>query len=282
RSVPMPKSFRNQKVLITGGASGIGRQMALTMAKRGAVVVLWDINQDKLDRTVEELNGVGAHPAHGFVCDIASRKDVYEVAAQVQEKVGPVDILINNAGIVSGQSLLEIEDEKIEATFGVNTLALFWTAKAFLPGMVERNHGHIVTIASSAGLVGVSKLTDYCASKWAAVGFDESLRMELRERAPGVKTTVVCPFVIDTGMFEGVKSRFVWLLPILTEHEATEQIIAAIEENRARLIMPKLVGIVPLMRALPVQIFDKTADLLGINVSMNEFVGRSTSARHPA
>ncbi len=278
----MPKSFRNQKVLITGGASGIGRQMALTMAKRGAVVVLWDINQDKLDRTVEELNGVGAHPAHGFVCDIASRKDVYEVAAQVQEKVGPVDILINNAGIVSGQSLLEIEDEKIEATFGVNTLALFWTAKAFLPGMVERNHGHIVTIASSAGLVGVSKLTDYCASKWAAVGFDESLRMELRERAPGVKTTVVCPFFIDTGMFEGVKSRFEWLLPILTEHEATEQIIAAIEENRARLIMPKLVGIVPLMRALPVQIFDKTADLLGINVSMNEFVGRSTSARHPA
>ena len=83
----MPKSFRNQKVLITGGASGIGRQMALTMAKRGAVVVLWDINQDKLDRTVEELNGVGAHPAHGFVCDIASRKDVYEVAAHVQEKV---------------------------------------------------------------------------------------------------------------------------------------------------------------------------------------------------
>ena len=86
--------------------------------------------------------------------------------------MGLVDILINNAGIVSGQSLLEIEDEKIEATFGVNTLSLFWTAKAFLPAMVERNHGHIVTIASSAGLVGVSKLTDYCASKWAAVGFE--------------------------------------------------------------------------------------------------------------
>ena len=83
-------------------------------------------------------------------------------------------------------------------------------------------------------------------------------------------------------MFDGVKSRFEWLLPILTEHEATKQIISAIEHDRARLVMPKLVGIVPLMRALPVQIFDKTADILGINVSMNEFVGRSTTARHRA
>ncbi len=278
----MPKSFRDQVVLITGGASGIGRQMALTFAKRGAVLVLWDIQQERLDQTVEELSQIGPHQAHGFICDISNREHVYETAARVKEAVGLVDILINNAGIVSGQSLLEIEDEKIEATFGVNTLSLFWTAKAFLPAMVERNHGHIVTIASSAGLVGVSKLTDYCASKWAAVGFDESLRMELREDAPGVKTTVVCPFFIDTGMFQGVKSRFEFLLPILTEQEATARIIEAVEHDRPRLIIPKLVSIVPLMRALPIRIFDKAADILGINVSMNEFVGRSTKARHPA
>ena len=274
----MAKSFRNQVVLITGGASGIGRRMALEFAQQGAKLVLWDIHQGRLDETVAEISGVSSHQAYGFVCDISNRQAVYETAKQVEEAVGPVDILVNNAGIVSGKSILEIEDEKIEATFGVNTLALFWTAKAFLPAMIERNSGHIVTIASSAGLVGVSKLTDYCASKWAAVGFDESLRMELRSTSPGVKTTVVCPFFIDTGMFDGVKSRFERLLPILTEEEATNRIIEAVAAERPRLVMPKLVGIVPVFRALPVWFFDKTADILGINVSMNEFHGRQSRA----
>jgi len=274
----MTKSFRNQVVLITGGASGIGRRMALDLAQKGAVLVIWDIHQERLDETVEELSNVGAHRAHGFVCDISNRQEVYTTASKVKEAVGDVDILINNAGIVSGKSILEIEDEKIEATFGVNTLALFWTAKAFLPGMLKRNHGHIVTIASSAGLVGVSKLTDYCASKWAAVGFDESLRMELRSTSPGVKTTIVCPFFIDTGMFDGVKSRFARLLPILSEEEATRRIIKAVSKEQPRLIMPALVSIVPVVRALPVWFFDKTADILGINMSMDEFQGRSAQA----
>lgn len=84
--------------------------------------------------------------------------------------------------------------------------------KAFLPDMMERNHGHIVNIASSAGLVGVTGLADYCASKFAAVGFDESLRFELEYlKKDGIHTTVVCPFFINTGMFEGAKTRFVSL-----------------------------------------------------------------------
>ena len=124
-------------------------------------------------------------------------------ADEVRSAAGEVDVLVNNAGIVSGRPLLELSDERIERTFAVNTLALFWTSKAFLPAMTARGSGHIVTVASAAGLIGTARETDYAASKFAAVGFNEALRLELRRSAPGVKTTLVCPYYIDTGMFDG-------------------------------------------------------------------------------
>jgi len=117
-------------------------------------------------------------------------------------------------------------------------------------------------------------LADYAASKWAAMGFDESLRGELRQIAPGVKTTVVCPYYIDTGMFSGVKSRFPWLLPILREDDVATRVVAAIQRDRRRLMMPPLVYLVPMMRVLPVGVFDWVASFLGVNASMDEFKGR--------
>jgi all-trans-retinol dehydrogenase (NAD+) len=118
-------------------------------------------------------------------------------------------MLINNAGVVSGRALLDTPDELIERSFSVNTLAHFWTVKAFLPTMLENDHGHIVSIASMAGHVGIPKLIDYCASKFAAVGFDEALRLELEVMgAEGVHTTAICPYFIQaTGMFDTVNSR---------------------------------------------------------------------------
>lgn len=94
--------------------------------------------------------------------------------------------------------------------------------------MIERNSGHIVTIASIAGWVGVNRLADYCASKFGAVGFDESLRFEMRDRKKNIKTTCICPYYINTGMFDGVKSKFPLLLPILSEDYATTRIVNGI------------------------------------------------------
>ncbi|MGH7790271.1 MAG: SDR family NAD(P)-dependent oxidoreductase, partial [Candidatus Binatia bacterium] len=162
-------------VVITGGASGIGRLTALALARRGARLTIWDINREALDRVVAEL---GAE-ARGVLCDVGDRAQVYARAAETTAAGGPVDVLINNAGIVSGHDFLDLPDAKIQATFDINVLALFWTCKAFLPAMIERNRGHLVTIASASGLIGVARLADYSASKWAAVGFDESLRAEL-------------------------------------------------------------------------------------------------------
>jgi all-trans-retinol dehydrogenase (NAD+) len=261
-------------ILITGGASGIGRLTAKKLAALGGRITIWDINQENLDKVIAEINASGREPARGFRCDVSRREDVYRTADETRAAAGALDVLINNAGVVSGRALLDIPDEKIEATFAINTFSLFWTAKAFLPQMIERNRGHIVTIASAAAMIGVPKLTDYAASKWAAVGFDESLRGELRGIAPQVKTTVVCPYYIDTGMFHGVRSRFPWLLPILNEDHVAERVVWAIQRDRQRLMMPWLVYTVPLMRILPVGVFDWLATFLGVNASMEHFTGR--------
>lgn len=257
-------------ILITGGASGLGRRMALAAARRGGTLTLWDLSHTGLEAVAGEIERFGPR-AETAVVDVSNRSAVYQAAERLST---PVDVLVNNAGVVSGQSLLEIPDEKIERSFAVNALSLFWTTRALLPGMIDRRRGHIVTIASAGGLIGVPRLTDYCATKWAAVGFDESLRMELRKRAPSIRTTVACPFYIATGMFEGAKSRFSFLLPILDEETAAERILRAIESDKRKLLMPAMVRTIAWARLLPVSWFDAIADFMGINASMDEFVGR--------
>jgi len=268
-----------KNILITGGANGIGRRIALELARRGGNIVVWDINRKNLDHVVAEIGAVARRKPRGYLCDVSDRKDVYRVATTVNSEVGAIDILVNNAGVVSGKRFLDLADEKIETTFRVNALAPFWMTKAFLPSMIERNQGHIVNIASAAGLIGTSQLTDYCASKWAMVGFDESLRVELKQSAPRVRTTIVCPYYINTGMFDGVKSRFSFLLPILDEQKVAWRIADAIEHNRSRLWMPPIVYTVAPLRVLPVWMFDKIANLLGLNVAMEDFRGRASTVR---
>lgn len=262
-----------QNMLITGGASGIGRLMALKLAAKGGHIVIWDIDATRMNSVVDEIK-TGGHQAQGYLCDLSSKSSIAQAAAQVKREVGPIHILINNAGIVSGQPFLKCSDEQIERTMAINTMAHFWTVRAFLPEMVRDNKGHIVTIASAGGLVGVHRLADYSASKHAAVGFDESLRMEFRRTGSQVRTTVVCPFFINTGMFEGVKTRFPWLLPIMEPEDVVNRIVRAIEKDKARLVMPWFVYTTWLIRVLPIPMFDALASFFGINNAMDEFVGR--------
>jgi all-trans-retinol dehydrogenase (NAD+) len=266
--------FKDKRILITGAGSGLGRRMALEMARQGGLIIAWEIDAGALAKVLAELKLASGRDHHGFVCDVSSSEAVYRTAAEVKAAAGDPDIVINNAGVVSGKHFLACSDDEIARTMGVNTMALFWTAKAFLPAMIARNSGHVVTVASAAGLVGVARLADYCASKFAAVGFDESLRAELRQVAPAVRTTVICPYYIATGMFAGVRTRFSWLLPILGETHAARRMVQAIRERRPRLIMPRLVFALPLLRLMPVALFDWIANLLGVNASMQHFTGR--------
>ena len=269
-----------KNVVITGGASGMGRLFALKTARLGATVVIYDLDAGAMNAAVEEIKRLTGREAHGFVCDVSDREAVYRTADEVRDLVGPVDVLFNNAGVVSGRRLMEIPDEKIEAVMGVNVLALYWVTKSFLPDMLARNSGHVVTMASAAGLLGVDRQTDYAASKSAAIGFTRSLRVELKQTGhTGVKTTIVEPFFVNTGMFDGVKTRFPRILPILDQDHVTDRVISAVRRDKQDLKLPPIVNLVPGLQLLPVNVFDWIMDFLGVNDSMDEFRGRETEKR---
>ncbi len=265
--------IKDSIILITGGASGIGRQMALKMARAGGRMIIWDIDDAAMAKVAGEIRAAGGQ-ARTYHCDVSERQVVYRVAAEVLKEFGRVDILINNAGQVSGRDFLDLTDEMIESTFRLNALAYFWTIKAFIPKMIEQNSGHIVNISSAAGIVGVYRLADYNACKFANFGMDESIRFEMKRKKINIKTTIVCPYYIDTGMFKGVKTRFPLLLPILREEKVADRIIWAIRKGRKRVIMPWMVYTVWLLRLLPPFFCDFMADFFRINNSMDEFVGR--------
>lgn len=267
-------------VVITGAGSGIGLGLATEAARRGATVVLWDRDAAALDAAVAAVDAVRAGPAEaafGQLVDVTDREAVRTAAGLAIEQTGGIDIVVNNAGVVSGKYLTDLEEADVRRTFEVNTLALFWVTQSFLDHMMERDRGRVVTIASASGMIGVSKLTDYSASKWAAIGFDESLRVEMRSRGSQVATTVICPYYINTGMFTGVKSRVELLLPILEPDHVVAKTWDAVEKGKARLHLPPLVGTLPLMRTLPVRAFDAAAGALGVNRTMDEFRGRDRS-----
>lgn len=239
--VPMKKkNIAGEVVLITGAGSGIGRLMAQEFAALGTVLVLWDINQEGMKETAKLVRQNGASRVHYYLCDCSVKNEVYRVADQVKREVGDVSILVNNAGIVTGKKFMDAPDSLIEKTMEVNTMAHFWTYKAFLPAMIANNHGHLVSIASTAGLIGVSGLADYCASKFAAVGFAESVGLELLATGKdGVKTTIVCPYFISTGMFDGCQTKWPRLMPILNPEYVAKKIIHAVLTDQVHLLLPR-------------------------------------------
>lgn len=258
-------------IVITGAARGIGRLLATRFIQHGDRVAGLDIDASALSGVADDL-GEGFHP---FSVNLADPSDIATVFKSVQSELGPVDILINNAGIVAGKYLLEHSPEDIRRTFAINVESHFHTVQAVLPGMISRGSGHIVTIASAGGLAATSRLSAYSASKFAAVGFDDALRIELKKLGHPIDTTLVAPFYINTGMFDGVRTRFSWLLPILDPDRVCTRIFNAIERKKRRLIMPPFVYLVFPLRLLPVGLYDWLADFFGVTRTMDDFRGRA-------
>ncbi|XP_072219614.1 short chain dehydrogenase/reductase family 16C, member 5a [Leuresthes tenuis] len=271
------KNIAGEVVLITGAGSGIGRLMAQEFAALDTVLVLWDINQEGMKETARLAKNAGAKRVHHFLCDCSDKTEVYRVADQVKREVGDVTILVNNAGIVTGKKFIDAPDSLIEKTVEVNIMAHFWTYKAFLPAMIANNHGHLVSIASSAGLVGVNGLADYCASKFAAVGFAESVGLELLATGKdGVKTTIVCPYFINTGMFDGCQTKWPSLLPILNADYVAKKIIHAVLTDQVFLLLPKSIYfIAALKNILPMKQGILLGQYMGAFNLMDDFRGRS-------
>lgn len=269
--------LRNARVLITGAASGIGREMARTAAGRGATVIAWDIDSSGLTTLADELRARGTS-VRTDVVDVTDRESIYATASSVEDDLGGVDVLVLNAGIVDKATILDGSDEMLDRVMDVNVNALFWGAKAFVPGMVQRGRGHVVTIASITSIVPTPGMATYTVSKHAAYGFGETLRTELHSQAPGVKSTVVMPFFIATGMFEGAGTV---KLPFFTQHleptQVATAVMDAVEHDRARVILPGIGVIAQVLRALPPTLYDTVAQKVGLMSVMSGFTGRRTS-----
>ncbi|XP_076669935.1 estradiol 17-beta-dehydrogenase 11 [Andrena cerasifolii] len=269
------KSVKGEVALITGGAGGVGSMIATKLAKLGAHVVIWDVNKPGKSRLILkprrnygeffcECNLSGMEEVVGkiredggkcwsYYCDISSKDDVYRTAKAVEIEVGSVTILINNAGYVYGRTLMELPDDEIERTYRVNILSHYWLTKAFMGDMMKNNHGHIVTVASVAGLLGTYNCTDYSGTKFAAVGYHESLFTELRTHGyDGIHATLVCPQLINTDLFRGAKPR---LLPMLEPDYVAEEVVSGILVNQVNVVLPgSLRYLLPLKCFLPAKL----------------------------
>ncbi|XP_066240639.1 estradiol 17-beta-dehydrogenase 11-like [Saccopteryx leptura] len=229
------KSVAGEIVLITGAGHGLGRLTAYEFAKLKSKLVLWDINKHGIEETAAECRKLGAS-AHAFVVDCSNREEIYNSAKKVKAEIGDVSILINNAGVVYTSDLFATQDPQIEKTFEVNVLAHFWTTKAFLPAMMKNNHGHIVTVASVAGHTVVPFLIAYCSSKFAAVGFHNSLSVELAAFGlTGIKTSCLCPNFINTGFIKNPSTK---LGPTLEPEEVVRELMKGILTDRKMIFVP--------------------------------------------
>jgi len=233
------KSCRNKLVLITGAAGGLGRELALGFAKKGARLAIWDVNLQGLEETAELVKEKTEAEVCVYQVNLVKKEDIYAAANQVKSAQGPVWCLVNNAGILSGTELLDTPDRRIELLFAVNVMAHFWTTKAFLGDMIENNDGHIVGISSFAGLVANPRMVDYCSSKFAARGFMDALHTELHAMGKtGVNTTVVFPSHINTDLFKGFNVGVA-----MSPQYVASQIIGAVEDNQHSLVLPRVLGI---------------------------------------
>ncbi|XP_069599491.1 17-beta-hydroxysteroid dehydrogenase 13-like [Ranitomeya imitator] len=234
------KLVSGEIVLITGAGHGIGKITATEFAKLHSVLVLWDINKNGVEETAEQCRNLGAK-VYTYLVDCSKREDIGQAAEKVKEEVGDVNILINNAGVVFCADLLSLEDNQIQKIFEVNVLAHFWTTRAFLPSMMRKNHGHIVTIASSAGLLGVPFLVDYCSTKFAAVGYHKALTAELAAlKMSGIKTSCLCPVFVDTGFVKNPSTRFA---PVLLPEDVAKTLVDGILINKKMIYIPSFVSL---------------------------------------
>ncbi|WP_313114485.1 SDR family oxidoreductase [Aequorivita sediminis] len=263
--------LNNKTVLITGGGSGIGKIMVRLMLERKAKVIIWDISQENINNTLTEFSN--NNNLFGFKIDVSNPEEIKEAANRVKQEIGIVDVLINNAGIVVGKYFDEHTNADIAKTMEINAIGPMYVTKEFLDGMLNQNSGHICNIASSGGLISNPKMSVYASSKWAMIGWSDSLRLEMMQKNKAIKVTTIMPYYINTGMFDGVQSK----IPILEPETAALTIVKAIEKDKKMVTIPGYIyRFTRLGQAvLSINAFDWFAGkVLGIYKTMEHFVGR--------
>jgi short-subunit dehydrogenase len=228
--------------ILTGASRGIGVHLADHLARRGASLALAARSADDLKRTAERVQALGVE-AIVVPTDVSDRSDLEALVKRTREELGPIDLLVNNAGIEHYEDFAAFDPDLIEAIISTNLTGPELLTRFVLPGMIERRRGHILNISSLAGKTALPYNTVYSSTKHALVGFSWSLREEVKQFGVGV--SVVCPsFVADTGMF--ANSRHYQDAPripgVVSPHKVAEAAIKAIESDRAEILVAKGLG----------------------------------------
>ena len=277
-------TFKGKRVLITGGASGIGKLMGgMALDKGAAALVIWDINQESIESVVRELGRKSkaqgrAGRVYGMRVDVSNQAMVADRYEQTKREVGEIDILINSAGIItSNKTFDQCSPDEINRTMMVNALAPMYVTQQVLPDMVASDSGHVCNIGSAGGIISNPRMSIYAASKWATIGWSDSVRIELREMRSRVRVTTIAPYYITTGMFDGVRSK---IFPLLRPENVAARIIRSIERDKPfKMFMPWIPCphhfIRLLQGILPIRVFDwLVGRVLGIYHTMDHFTGR--------
>jgi all-trans-retinol dehydrogenase (NAD+) len=261
-----------RRVLITGAGHGLGKAIALRFLTAGASIVVLDRDADRVAAAVAELRRT-AIDVCGYTADVTIREQIAMVREQILAEHGPIDVLVNNAGVVFGGPFLDVPIERHAATISVNLQGVLAMTHAFLPALIARPKGWIVNIASAAAVLSLPFAASYAASKWGVLGFSDSLREELRlmgHRHVGV--TAICPSFITTGLFEGAKpARFTrWLTPELV----ADRVVRAVQRERSFVMLPRSAAWLHAMcRGLPRSWYLRICRSLRVSTTMAEWKG---------
>jgi len=233
------KNIAGEVAVVTGGGHGIGLELVRQLSDLGVKVAVWDINKTSADEAIKEVEEKGG-TGLALTVDVADRESVHQAVARTRHQLGEVTLLFNNAGIMPCKLFLNHSEDDIEKLFSVNVFSQFWTVMEFLPRMLSLKKGHIVSISSIAGVTGTPNLVPYCSSKFAVKGLMDALQIELRQTYPdsGIKTTVVHPVTVNTGLALYPKTRFPSLMPILSPEYVASQTISAMRRDEEYAFVP--------------------------------------------
>ena len=267
------RTLTGKRVLITGGASGIGRSLAQRFAAEGAELILVDLNDALLQQTAAELSA-GGRRVGAYAADVTDVPGIAALREKVNAEGGPIDVLVNNAGLVFGGPFLDLPLEKHLTTYRVNTMGPVSFTHVFLSDLISRPDAHIVNVASASGYIGLPYGSTYASSKWAVIGFTESLELELKMLGHHhVHTTLVCPSYVSTGLFDGAKPPL--FTRMLTPERLADLVTRAVLSNRRAVLAPWLVKVTPPLKGLlPAGIFNMISGTLGATSSMTQWKGR--------
>ena len=229
-----PRSLAGKVVAITGGARGIGRATAAALITQGARVALGDIESELAIKSAQELGG----GTIGLALDVTDRASFETFLAETESQLGPLDVLINNAGIMPIGPFIEETDRTAARMIDINLNGVIYGSKLALERFLPRNQGHLVNIASMAGKAGFPGGATYCATKHAVVGLSEAIRAEVRPT--GIDVSIVMPVVVNTELGSGLqKSRGV---KVVEPEDVANAIVEALQTGRVDVFVPKSVG----------------------------------------